>query len=69
MQPVDCKAAGLVHYLVYRIKVIIRRIDWIMWKKLLSGGMAAMALLAGLVLGNSSCAEASSQTNLGKERI
>ncbi|MCI6482972.1 MAG: hypothetical protein MSA24_01175 [Selenomonadaceae bacterium] len=40
-----------------------------MWKKLLSGGMAAMALLAGLVLGNSSCAEASSQTNLGKERI
>lgn len=69
MQSVDCKAAGLVHYLVYRIKVIIRRIDWIMWKKLLSGGMAAMALLAGLVLGNSSCAEASSQTNLGKERI
>ena len=50
MQPVDCKAAGLVHYLVYRIKVIIRRIDWIMWKKLLSGGMAAVALLAGLVL-------------------
>ena len=40
-----------------------------MWKKVLSGGMAAMALLAGLVLGNSSCAEASSQTNLGKERI
>ena len=69
MQPVDCKAAGLVHYLVYRIKVIIRRIDWMMWKKLLSGGMATMALLAGLVLGNSSCAEASSQTNLGKERI
>ncbi|MDD6596863.1 hypothetical protein [Anaerovibrio sp.] len=40
-----------------------------MWKKLLSGGIAATALLAGLVLGNSSCAEASSQTNLGKERI
>ncbi len=40
-----------------------------MWKKLLSGGIAVTALLAGLVLGNSSCAEASSQTNLGKERI
>lgn len=69
MQRIGCKVAGLVHYLVYRIKVIIRRIDWIMWKKLLSGGIAATALLAGLVLGNSSCAEASSQTNLGKERI
>lgn len=68
MQPVDCKAAGLVHYLVYRIKVIIRRIDWIMWKKLLSGGVTVVALLAGL-MGDSSCAEASSQTNLGKERI
>ena len=68
MQPVDCKAVGLVHYLVYRIKVIIRRIDWIMWKKVLSGGVTVVALLAGL-MGDSSCAEASSQTNLGKERI
>ena len=39
-----------------------------MWKKVLSGGMAAVALLAGLVLGNSICAEASSQTNQSKER-
>ena len=39
-----------------------------MWKKVLSGGVTVVALLAGL-MGDSSCAEASSQTNLGKERI
>ena len=39
-----------------------------MWKKVLSGGVTVVALLAGL-MGDSGCAEASSQTNLGKERI
>ena len=39
-----------------------------MWKKYFSGGFSVVALLAGLMWG-SGWAEASSQTNLGKERI
>lgn len=42
--------------------------SWVMWKKYFSGGFSVVALLAGLMWG-SGWAEASSQTNLGKERI